>query len=287
MIGIYKIENTVNGKVYIGKAGDISKRWCDHMRMLETKTHHSYKLQEDFNKYGILRFTFSVICLCESDELAMKEKEYSDLYDSLNSGYNVAEISLPHDIYDAIKQTNGKITNELLNEDNRQLIRRKIRFFDESNKLNTRYNDEFDISHRWFTKDTTKDRVPQLKNDLYNYVKNHLTVKESHSFSWTTYYEYKDIVKAKGSIKKFTSIGSDRNIRKSKHLAFLCNIFHNDFKIRDLDIEEQVQKDKIPLMVLVRWILANMDKNEDVVTLYLPSKRMRDLLKEWLEGDVE
>ena len=28
--GIYKIENLVNGKVYIGKSLDIYKRWNDH-----------------------------------------------------------------------------------------------------------------------------------------------------------------------------------------------------------------------------------------------------------------
>lgn len=38
MIGIYKIENTVNGKVYIGQSVDIKKRWKAHRSELCNNT---------------------------------------------------------------------------------------------------------------------------------------------------------------------------------------------------------------------------------------------------------
>ena len=32
MIGIYKIENLVNGKIYIGQSQNIERRWREHKR---------------------------------------------------------------------------------------------------------------------------------------------------------------------------------------------------------------------------------------------------------------
>ena len=32
MIGIYKIVNILNNKIYIGKSSDIEKRWKEHIR---------------------------------------------------------------------------------------------------------------------------------------------------------------------------------------------------------------------------------------------------------------
>ncbi len=34
MIGIYKIENLINGKVYIGQSTDIKERWANHKRVI-------------------------------------------------------------------------------------------------------------------------------------------------------------------------------------------------------------------------------------------------------------
>lgn len=31
--GIYKIENKINGKLYIGQSVNIEKRWCDYYRL--------------------------------------------------------------------------------------------------------------------------------------------------------------------------------------------------------------------------------------------------------------
>lgn len=39
VIGIYKIENKVNGKKYIGQSIDIGKRWSSHCTMLKYNKH--------------------------------------------------------------------------------------------------------------------------------------------------------------------------------------------------------------------------------------------------------
>ena len=52
MIGIYKIENKVNGKVYIGQSIDIEKRWKSHISYLNKGIHRNKHLQSAWDKYG-------------------------------------------------------------------------------------------------------------------------------------------------------------------------------------------------------------------------------------------
>lgn len=89
MIGIYKITNKLNGKVYIGKSKDIMQRWAAHEHALNKGTHHSTKLQEDFNHNGGIEiFDFSVLEVCAPSELNEKERYYTTKFDSIENGYN-------------------------------------------------------------------------------------------------------------------------------------------------------------------------------------------------------
>lgn len=54
--GIYKIENLINHKVYIGQSVDIERRFRNHIN----KEHNSY-LKHSFEKYGIENFSFEII----------------------------------------------------------------------------------------------------------------------------------------------------------------------------------------------------------------------------------
>lgn len=103
MTGVYKITNKHNDKSYIGKSKDIMQRWATHERALLKGTHHSTKLQNDFNLYGgIEAFDFSVIETCAPSELNEKESFYINKFDSVNNGYNGNE------------QNNNKQKNEIV-----------------------------------------------------------------------------------------------------------------------------------------------------------------------------
>lgn len=88
MIGIYKIENTKNNKVYIGQSRNIERRWSEHLGYLQKGTHHCKKLQEDFRKFGISSFSFSIIVLCGVEELDFLEKSYINYYSLRTKIYN-------------------------------------------------------------------------------------------------------------------------------------------------------------------------------------------------------
>ena len=85
MTGIYKIENKINGKVYIGQALDINKRFREHKSALLNKRHYNILLQRSFNKYGIDSFVFEAIEECDGSILADREEYWTNQYGGIDS----------------------------------------------------------------------------------------------------------------------------------------------------------------------------------------------------------
>jgi group I intron endonuclease len=62
MIGVYKITNTVDGKVYIGSTfSSMKNRWRKHTIDLNRGNHHNHQLQNDWNLFGKSAFAFEVL----------------------------------------------------------------------------------------------------------------------------------------------------------------------------------------------------------------------------------
>lgn len=91
-IGIYKILNIVNNKIYIGSSGDIMQRIRLHRSQLKRGIHGNSYLQNSWNKYGSKSFRFSIVEECEKTFLIERESFYINLFSALdrNKGYNVA-----------------------------------------------------------------------------------------------------------------------------------------------------------------------------------------------------
>ena len=88
MIGIYKITNKLNGKIYIGQSINIEQRWKQHHQ--ETKNgNKNTKLYLAMRKYGIENFIFEVLEQCSKDELNDREIYWIKKYDSFKNGYNM------------------------------------------------------------------------------------------------------------------------------------------------------------------------------------------------------
>jgi group I intron endonuclease len=88
---LYRITNKINGKVYIGQASDLSKRWSDHRRAVRLNKptqiiHHA------MIKYGIDNFEFMEIASCKGQDNTNEiETELVKQYSSFiknEKGYN-------------------------------------------------------------------------------------------------------------------------------------------------------------------------------------------------------
>ena len=76
--GIYKITNTVNGKIYVGSAANILNRWAQHKGLLVRGKHHSIKLQRSWDKHGQDCFEFSVLLYAPIEDLIHIEQTWMD-----------------------------------------------------------------------------------------------------------------------------------------------------------------------------------------------------------------
>ncbi len=91
IVGIYKIENKLNGKAYIGQTINYKKRKRDHLNYLKNGKHHNSYLQRSFDKYGQSNFNIELVVECPVDMLDLLEKEYIITHKSLahQNGYNL------------------------------------------------------------------------------------------------------------------------------------------------------------------------------------------------------
>ena len=87
---IYKIENRINGKIYIGQTiQTLRARFGGHLNSLKASNNHKEgSLYYDMQKYGVTNFDVSVIERCDNNKLSERETYYINKYDSYNNGYN-------------------------------------------------------------------------------------------------------------------------------------------------------------------------------------------------------
>lgn len=117
MQGVYKIENINNGRVYIGSSKDIEKRWQEHLDALAAGTHHSYKLQKDYdaleNKDDL---KFEVLVIVKNvEDLPGLEQYYYDKYQSYKKGYNCCKF-VNNPKYVDVKKNKIKELNSLVEQ---------------------------------------------------------------------------------------------------------------------------------------------------------------------------
>lgn len=86
--GIYKIEHVATGRVYVGSAINIRRRWHIHRHQLKKGTHHSGKLQRAWDKYGELAFRFAFIAECAKEDLIATEQWFLDVFRAVERGFN-------------------------------------------------------------------------------------------------------------------------------------------------------------------------------------------------------
>lgn len=93
--GVYKITNSVTGKIYIGSAINIKFRWQRHLSYLRRGTHENEYLQRAFKKQGEAAFIFDVLEYCKESECIEREQFYIDKYTPtlVEIGYNMCPIA--------------------------------------------------------------------------------------------------------------------------------------------------------------------------------------------------
>ena len=111
---------------------------------------------------------------------------------------------------------------------------------------------------------------------------------KSKNNGYTTFKKYEPKIKGGGYSKGFIVLNSRAtNEYASIHsMAYLVNRFHspqsvNFFKYRGVVLNQELWA----LSEMIQWIWRGAIRNNEPMNLYIPSKRMRELLIDWLNSE--
>lgn len=118
---IYKISNSINDKVYIGKTlSTIEKRFSEHQKDSFRDEKEIRPLYRAMRKYGIEKFSVELVEEVPIEQLSEREKYWIDYYQSYSNGYNATLGGDGKQLYDynAIVTgfRNGQLVKELAKE---------------------------------------------------------------------------------------------------------------------------------------------------------------------------
>jgi hypothetical protein len=201
-------------------------------------------------------------------------------YNMHNVKYEYLYAAKENDIYILKNKDNTYSEREIKDK-----LKRLITIIDDE-KINLIGSKNFDLSHGWYRNECNKELIKQLKNNVVNFFINK-TKSKSNELLWTTYKDQKDKLKGKGYTKGFISI----NIRATNdysdrfNLAYLVNIFTKPI-ISNFFVSKgvTVNQDLYALSELIQWIWRSRVRKGEPINLFIPSKRMRNLLIDWLNN---
>lgn len=122
MVGIYRFYNVITGKSYIGQSIEIERRKHEHELCAfrgneKTNKQYNCSFYQALREYGIDSFEFSILEICEEQELNEREIYWVSYYDSCNNGYNMTYGGdRPFKEQDGEKHHNHKLTEKQVYE---------------------------------------------------------------------------------------------------------------------------------------------------------------------------
>jgi hypothetical protein len=88
--GIYQIECMITEKIYVDCSLDMAKALKIQKRLLETRHHENYALQNDYIKYGLHSFTFGPLLYCDPTSFKFYKEYFVKYFSDLYLCYNLA-----------------------------------------------------------------------------------------------------------------------------------------------------------------------------------------------------
>ena len=92
---------------------------------------------------------------------------------------------------------------------------------------------------------------------------------------WTTYDETVSLIKGNGFRKGFISL-NETNTSTSIYLAFICNLFYPSCE------KQSISENGYALSEMLQFIWRSAIRDGKEIWVYIPSIRMRNLLKQWI-----
>lgn len=154
------------------------------------------------------------------------------------------------------------------------------------NKIGMKIGKSNPLSKSWYEDKRKKNRsiFSQLKNNTENYFRT-VTKTKSIDNMYTVFKPYCKYVKGEGYTKGFVScnVRGTNEFKNKKSLAYLINFFMSpDIKQFVEHYHIEFDDNLFSLSALLQWIWRSQIRDGKSIDLYIPSERMRELLKIWI-----
>lgn len=187
--------------------------------------------------------------------------------------------------YDKYQVCDGELLPYDKNRDNDKRIELSKLIYIYDGKFNGIGDSKYALSVSWYQKD---DGTLQgiLKSHLYNWFNNTNRGVKAKYRLWTTFKANKTKLQGKGYTNRFISINTraTNDYKDTYILAYCANRFIRPmiiqfFHKRDIKLDQ----DEYALSEMLQWIWRSRIREGKEIAIYIPSKRMRELLINYLQ----
>ena len=144
------------------------------------------------------------------------------------------------------------------------------------------------LSMSWFGRD--ENNVEQLKNNVNNCINNIWKNAPAGEKMWGTFNDCRCKISGKGYTRSFLrfNMKATNEYRNRHYMIYLVNLFMNVgektfYHKHGIEADD----DMYALSIMVQWIWRSAIRDGDEIYLYIPSRRMRNLLENWIEETVQ
>lgn len=155
----------------------------------------------------------------------------------------------------------------------------------ENHKMNSIGDNYYALSKSWYEKNNSE--LAQLKRNIGNYYNNIWRDIPSNHKMWGSYKGEMNKIKGKGYTKSFLTFNAKAtNQYKDRDcLVYVTNVFMNVnekkfYHLHGIEIDEDIYA----LSIMVQWIWRSAIRDGGTVNIYIPSRRMRNLLINWIDS---
>ena len=176
-----------------------------------------------------------------------------------------------------------EFTNDLMNYN--YLNYNKLIHICDNDKLNEIGDLDNSLSKNWYKRNEANGLLKKMKNNCINYFKNYSKTPSNRNL-WTTFKDFKNKITGKGYSKGFLSsnMRATNEYRDRTAVAYLVNKFFNPY-IRTFFIINgiSVDEDAYAVSEMLQFIWRSAIREGKEIELYIPSRRMRELLIKWMK----
>ena len=192
--------------------------------------------------------------------------------------------------YEYIYISGDNVNNYQFTDDKTKMQKQKYDFSKlihilEDEKLNQIGDREYDLSKAWFIRNRNNIIMKQLKNNILNFFTNKRKTKTEFNL-WTSFKEFKPLLSGKGYGRGFIPLNSRASNEYQQKISIVYPVnryintgVENFFKIHNIEVDEE----GYALSEMLQFIWRSAIRKGEEIWIYIPSVRMRELLKTWIK----